>query len=53
ENKTFEVQYIITHKKVLDKYEFLVKWKNYKKDYNSWVKEHDFINKDIIKDYWN
>lgn len=50
--KVYEVQYIITHKKVLDDYEFLVKWKNYKKDQNSWVKMHDFIDKEIIEKYW-
>lgn len=52
EKKFYEVQYIIKHKKTLDKYEFLVKWKKYTKDHNSWVKENDFIEKDIINKYW-
>lgn len=50
--KPYEIQYIIKHKKLYNKYEYLVKWKNYSKDYNSWVKEADFIEKDIINEYW-
>ncbi|KAI7872636.1 hypothetical protein K492DRAFT_139124 [Lichtheimia hyalospora FSU 10163] len=53
DDNIYEVQYIITHKKVLDSYEYLVKWKNYRKDNNSWVKQCDFIDKDLISKYWN
>lgn len=36
-----------------DEIEYEVKWRNYKKQYNSWVKEGDFQSDDIIKKYWN
>lgn len=52
EDNIYIVQYIITHKKVLDTNEFFVKWKNYKKESNSWVKENDFIDKEMVKKYW-
>ena len=38
-SKSYEIQYIIKHKKVFDKYEYFVKWKKYSKEHNSWVKE--------------
>lgn len=50
--KTYEIQYIITHKKVYNKYEYFVKWRNYSKQNNSWVKEQDFLERDIINNYW-
>lgn len=50
--KIYEVQYIIKHKKVYNKYEYYVKWRKYGKEHNSWVKESDFEENDVIKDYW-
>lgn len=52
DKKLYEIQYIIKHKKALDNYEYLVKWRNYDKNNNSWVKENDFNEKEIIKEYW-
>lgn len=52
-NDLYEIQYIIKHRMINDKKEYEVKWRNYKKQYNSWVKEDDFQSDDIIKKYWN
>jgi hypothetical protein len=48
----YEIQYIIKHKGNKNSREYYVKWKKYGKQYNSWVKEKDFIEKDILKQYW-
>lgn len=52
QEKHYEVQYIISHR--LNKNgikEYFVKWKGYKKIYNSWVKECDFDDKTILDEY--
>lgn len=51
-SKSYEIQYIIKHKKVFDKYEYFVKWKKYSKEHNSWVKETDFDTNEILEEYW-
>ncbi|KAI9243211.1 hypothetical protein BDA99DRAFT_449277 [Phascolomyces articulosus] len=53
DNKFYKIEDIIQHK-ITDghKYTFLVKWKGYENKDNSWVKEDDFNEKDIIKDYF-
>ena len=48
----FEIQYIVSHKEVNENIEYYVKWRNYSKSYNSWVKDTDFNNKEIIDKYW-
>ncbi|KAI8091680.1 hypothetical protein BDF21DRAFT_332766 [Thamnidium elegans] len=48
----YEIEYIVTHKIIDKQYTFLVKWKNYDNKENSWVKENDFIERDIIRDYF-
>jgi hypothetical protein len=48
----YEVQYIIKHRKYKDSFEYFIKWKNYSKEQNSWVKECDFTYKDLIINYW-
>ncbi|GAA5813155.1 hypothetical protein MFLAVUS_006628 [Mucor flavus] len=52
QSNSYEIQYIIKHKKLFDKYEYLVKWRNYGKEHNSWVKECDFNEIDTIREYW-
>lgn len=52
DSKDYEVQYIIQHKKIDGKYKYEVKWRNYRKQLNSWVDEEDFNSKNIIDDYW-
>lgn len=51
-DKTYEVQYIIKHKGNTENRQFFVKWRNYNKEHNSWVRECDFVEKDIIDRYW-
>jgi hypothetical protein len=51
-NNSYEIQYIIKHKELYDKYEYFVKWRNYGKEHNSWIKECDFNEKDILDEYW-
>lgn len=49
---SYEVQYIIKHR--IDENsnkEYFVKWKKYGKKYNSWVKELDFNETDLINNY--
>jgi hypothetical protein len=52
-DKTYELQYIIKHRGNIEDREYYVKWRNYSKNYNSWVKECEFVNKDIIDNYWD
>jgi hypothetical protein len=52
-DEVYEVQYIIKHKKVLNNYVYYVKWRNYGKEKNSWVKDIDFIETTIISQYWS
>ncbi|KAI8063943.1 hypothetical protein BDF21DRAFT_427840 [Thamnidium elegans] len=53
EEEVYEVQYIVKHKKVLNNYEYYVKWRNYGKEKNSWVKDTDFFETKIISEYWS
>lgn len=50
----FEIQYIIQHRELEDHtFEYEVKWRNYRKQYNSWVNQKDFLSTEIIDNYWN
>jgi hypothetical protein len=50
--QSYEVQYIFKHKTNDNgEKEYLVKWKGYSKKHNSWVKEKDFVERDIINSY--
>lgn len=53
DKNVYEIQYIIQHRKINNEYEYEVKWRNYKKQVNSWIKESDFQTKDILKNYWD
>lgn len=51
-DKVYEIQYVINHRLNDDGIkEYLVKWKGYTKRYNCWIKESDFIEKDILIEY--
>ncbi|KAL4206050.1 hypothetical protein AB4K20DRAFT_1811923 [Rhizopus microsporus] len=49
--KTYEVEKILNHKIEDNKYIFLVKWKYYDNDNNSWIPYTNFEQKDIINKY--
>lgn len=51
-NKDYEIQYIIQHNKVINGYEYEVKWRNYSKKVNSWIHESQINSKEIIDKYW-
>lgn len=48
----YEVEKIESHKIENKQYLFHVKWKNYDDNENTWVKEKDFEQKDIIYEYF-
>jgi hypothetical protein len=48
----YSVEAIRDHRIVSNQYEYLVKWKRYPEDENSWVKTKDFNNTLPIKKYW-
>jgi hypothetical protein len=49
----FEVEKIKEHQIKDKRYIFYIKWKNYDESENSWVKEKDFNQKDLILEYFN
>lgn len=50
--KTYEVQYIYKHRLCDDGMnEYHVKWKGYGKKYNTWVRECDFVESDLLNEY--
>ena len=51
-SELFEVEAIIQDNGNPQNREYLVKWKNYNKDHNSWVKTDDFTDTEFIIDYW-
>lgn len=53
DEKIYEIQYIIRHREVENGYEYEVKWRNYKKQMNSWLHENNFESTEIITNYWN
>lgn len=52
EDNAFEIEAIINHQGAAPRYKYLVKWKGYSDDNNSWVPAADFNDVDIIKKYW-
>ena len=52
ENEHYIVEKVVNHRQVQGKNEYYVKWKNYKSSDNSWIKEKDFDDFNIIKKYW-
>ena len=49
--KTYEVENIIDHKYENNKYLFLVKWKYYDENENTWIPYNNFNEKEIINKY--
>ena len=50
----YEVEEIISHRDQINgQQEFLVKWKNYASEHNSWVKLADFHDHNLVHDYLN
>ena len=51
-SELFEVESIIQDNGNPQNREYLVKWKNYNKEHNSWVRTDDFTDTEFIIDYW-
>jgi hypothetical protein len=49
---TYEVESIINHRGNPGQYEYLVKWKNYSDENNSWEPAVNFLDDKCIQDYW-
>jgi hypothetical protein len=49
----YEVECVLDHKGKTGEYEYLVKWKSYDDDHNSWVAWKDFEDTQMISKYWN
>ncbi len=52
QEETFEVKKIIDHNQTANGYEYLVQWKGYDSDEDSWVKGSDFDTLKPINLYW-
>ena len=52
DSPAYEVERILNHKTQGRKKWYLVKWKNYPESENSWNCEDDFIDIEIIRNYW-
>jgi hypothetical protein len=51
-SELYEIEAIIDDNGNSRNREYLVKWKNYNKEHNSWVKSRDFTDPDLINAYW-
>jgi hypothetical protein len=52
ERPAYEVEKIISHRGTPDTYEYFVHWLNYSDQERSWVAAEDFLDDNIIKEYW-
>ena len=50
--ESYEIEKILDHKKVSGKFKFLVKWKGYNHEDNTWESEDNFDSKQIINKYF-
>lgn len=48
----YEIEDILDHKVVRKVRKYLVKWKDYSEEYNSWESENDIFAKEAIENYW-
>jgi hypothetical protein len=51
--ETFEVDQVINHRGEPGSYEYLVRWKNYTADDDTWEPEANFLDTQCIRKYWN
>lgn len=47
----YEIDKIIKHRKIGNRYEYKVKWKNYNSEHNSWIPAENFMLKVMVKTY--
>ncbi|CAO3699328.1 unnamed protein product [Rhizopus microsporus] len=52
DNEVYEVERLLGHRITDGSYEYLIKWKNYSNEYNTWEKERNIFAKGLILDYW-
>ncbi len=52
DQNTYTVQKIIDHRGDVGSYEYLVKWKDYTSDYNTWEPQASFNDTNCITKYW-
>ncbi|CEP08686.1 hypothetical protein, partial, partial [Parasitella parasitica] len=48
----YEVQAIIKHRGTAPNYEYLVRWKNFNEDWDTWEPSSSFDSPEVIKQYW-
>ena len=53
DENTFTVLKILKHRGAPGSYEYLVQWKNYSSDHNSWEPESNFNDSTCITKYWS
>jgi hypothetical protein len=51
-SESYEVDTILNHRSSPQGYEYLVRWKNYSKDHDSWEPASNFDDEVTIVDYW-
>ena len=53
DEKSFDIEYVVDHRKRHGHLEYLVKWEGFATSENSWVKEHLFDSVECIQEYWD
>ena len=52
EKEIYVIEKVIKHRGVPGKYEYFIKWKNYDETQNTWEPASNFLDDNIIKEYW-
>ena len=50
--ESYEIEKILSHKKVGNGFQYFVKWVGYSEAESSWINEEDFDNPDTVRNYW-